>query len=41
MTAVQADVRDAFATRACVMAPIAGPEGNPLWLHRRDDGTAG
>lgn len=32
---------DAFETGVCTMATVADPDGNPIMLHRRDDGTAG
>lgn len=28
-------------TPACLNAMIADPDGNPIWLHQRHDGTAG
>lgn len=28
-------------TPACRNAMIADPDGNPIWLHQRHDGTAG
>lgn len=32
---------DAVETGVCTMAMVADPDGNPIMLHRRDDGTAG
>jgi len=34
-------VREPFDTPVCVMALIADPDGNPIVLHQRRDGTAG
>lgn len=34
-------VREPFDTPVCVMAIIADPDGNPILLHQRKDGTAG
>lgn len=34
-------LREPFETGVCYMAMIADPDGNPLWLHQRKDGTCG
>ena len=34
-------VQDAMDSPVCLMATIADPDGNRLWLHQRKDGTCG
>jgi predicted enzyme related to lactoylglutathione lyase len=34
-------VMDPLETGACTMAVVTDPDGNPVMLHRRDDGTYG
>jgi predicted enzyme related to lactoylglutathione lyase len=34
-------LHNTHATPACSNAMIADPDDNPIWLHRRKDGTVG
>lgn len=34
-------LREPFESGVCYMALVADPDGNPLWLHKRKDGTCG